>query len=58
MPYATVKYKYGSGKANTSTSAGVNAEGKSESAVLNALKKKHSNIKNLEIIIVEIKWKD
>jgi hypothetical protein len=55
---ASVKYKYGSGKATTSTSVATNQlKGKSESAVMEFLRGKHKTIKNLEILIERIDWK-
>jgi hypothetical protein len=55
---ASVKYKYGSGKATTSTSVATNQlKGKSESAVMEYLRGKHKTIKNLEILIERIDWK-
>jgi hypothetical protein len=55
---ASIKYKYGSGKATTSTSVATNQlKGKSESAVMEFLRGKHKTIKNLEILIERIDWK-
>mgnify|MGYP006921594490 CR=1 FL=1 len=55
---ANIKYKYGSGRATTSTSVGTSAlKGQSESAVMEFLKAKHKSVKNLEILIEKIDWK-
>jgi hypothetical protein len=55
---ASVKYRYGSGKPNTSTSTTTAFKGKSESAVMAYLKERHKSVKNLEILIEKIEWKD
>jgi len=58
MYKADIKYKYGSGKASTSTRVGTSSlKGQSESAVMDFLKNKHKNIKELQIIIEKIEWK-
>lgn len=57
MYTAKVKYRYGSGKASNSTATTIFTKGMTESAVLEALHKRHSNIKNLVIVIDEIQWK-
>ena len=58
MYAASIKYRFGSGKATTSTSVSTNQlKGKSESAVLEFLRQKHHSIKNLEILIEKIDWK-
>jgi hypothetical protein len=55
---ASVKYKFGSGKATTSTAVTTNQlKGKSESAVMEFLRGKHKSTKNLEILIEKIDWK-
>jgi hypothetical protein len=55
---ANVKYKYGSGRAATSTTVMTSQlKGKSESAVMEFLRGKHKTIKNLEILIEKIDWK-
>jgi NifU-like protein involved in Fe-S cluster formation len=55
---ASIKYRFGSGKAITSTSVATNQlKGKSESAVIEFLREKHRSIKNLEILIEKIDWK-
>ena len=55
---ASIKYKFGSGRATTSTSVGTTQlKGRSESAVLQFLQEKHKSTKNLEIIIERIDWK-
>jgi hypothetical protein len=55
---ASIKYKFGSGRATTSTSIVANQlKGKSESAVLEFLREKHKSQKNLEILIEKIDWK-
>jgi hypothetical protein len=55
---ASVKYKFGSGKATTSTNITTNQlKGKSESAVMEFLRGKHKSTKNLEILIEKIDWK-
>jgi hypothetical protein len=55
---ASVKYKFGSGKATTSTTVATNQlKGKSESAVMEFLRNKHKSAKNLEILIEKIDWK-
>jgi hypothetical protein len=55
---ASVKYKFGSGKATTSTTVTTNQlKGKSESAVMEFLRGKHKTTKNLEILIEKIDWK-
>jgi len=52
---ANIKYKFGSGKATTSTSVvSSQIKGKSESAGLAFLKEKHKSTKNLEILIEKI----
>jgi hypothetical protein len=43
---ASIKYKFGSGKATTSTSV-----------VMEFLREKHKSQKNLEILIEKIDWK-
>ena len=58
MYSAKIKYKYGSGKANSSAEVGTTQlKGKSESAVMEFLKQKHKSVKNLEIMIEKIDWK-
>ena len=55
---ASIKYKFGSGRATTSTSVATNQlKGKSESAVMEYLRDKHKSTKNLEILIEKIDWK-
>jgi hypothetical protein len=55
---ASIKYKFGSGKATTSTTVTTSQlKGKSESAVMEFLRGKHKTIKNLEILIEKIDWK-
>ena len=55
---ASIKYRFGSGKATTSTSVvTTQLKGKSESAVIEFLREKHKSQKNLEIIIEKIDWK-
>jgi len=55
---ARIKYKYGSGKATTSTNVmSTDIKGKSEDAVMQFLKEKHKSVKNLEILIEKIEWK-
>jgi hypothetical protein len=55
---ASIKYRFGSGRATTSTSVVTNQlKGKSESAVLEFLREKHKSQKNLEILIEKIDWK-
>jgi hypothetical protein len=55
---ASIKYRYGSGKATTSTSVTASQiKGKSESAVLEFLREKHKSVKNLEILIEKVDWK-
>ena len=55
---ASIKYRFGSGKATTSTSVmATQIKGKSESAVLEFLREKHKSTKNLEILIEKIDWK-
>ena len=56
---ANIKYRYGSGKATTSTSVvATQIKGKSESSVMTFLKEKHKSVKNLEILIENIDWKE
>ncbi|MHC6202223.1 hypothetical protein ACYULU_03405 [Breznakiellaceae bacterium SP9] len=58
MYSASIKYKFGSGKATTSTSVTTSQlKGKTESAVMEFLKAKHKTQKNLEILIEKIDWK-
>ena len=58
MYSAKIKYKFGSGRATTSTEVGTSQlKGKSESAVMEFLREKHKSQKNLEIIIEKIDWK-
>jgi hypothetical protein len=55
---ASIKYKYGSGRATTSTNVLTNQlKGKSETAVIAFLREKHKTVKNLEIFIENISWK-
>jgi hypothetical protein len=55
---ASIKYKFGSGRATTSTTVSTNQlKGKSENAALEFLRKKHGSIKNLEILFEKIDWK-
>jgi hypothetical protein len=55
---ASIKYKFGSNRATTSTNVATNQlKGKSESAVMEFLRQKHKSIKNLEIFIERIDWK-
>jgi hypothetical protein len=55
---ASIKYKYGSGRATTSTSVATNQlKGNSESAVITFLREKHRSVKNLEVLIEKIDWK-
>jgi hypothetical protein len=55
---ASIKYKFGSGKATTSTNVTTSQlKGKSESAVMEFLREKHKSQKNLEILIEKIDWK-
>lgn len=55
---ASIKYKFGSGRATTSTEVATSQlKGKSESAVMEFLREKHKSQKNLEIIIEKIDWK-
>jgi hypothetical protein len=55
---ASIKYKYGSGKATTSTSVSTSSlKGQSESAVMDFLRNKHKSTKDLQIIIEKIDWK-
>jgi len=55
---AKIKYKFGSGRATTSTEVGTNQlKGKSESAVMEFLRNKHKSTKNLEIILEKVDWK-
>lgn len=55
---AKISYIYGSKRASTHTAISTSQlQGKSESAVMAFLKKKHANIKDLEIIIKNIEWK-
>jgi hypothetical protein len=52
---ASVKYKYGKPKANSTTSWSGTVEGKAEGAVLKKLQEKHGS--GYEIIILDITWK-
>jgi hypothetical protein len=55
---AQIQYAYGSGKANTSTSVlATNLKGNTESAVMQYLRERHKNIKDLQILIKKIDWK-
>jgi hypothetical protein len=55
---ASIKYKFGSGRATTSTSVTTSQlKGKSESAEIYFLREKHKSQKNLEIVIENIIWK-
>jgi hypothetical protein len=55
---ASIKYKFGSGKATTSTTVTTSQlKGKSESAAMEFLRDKHKSTKNLEIMIEKIDWK-
>jgi len=55
---ANVKYRFGSGKATTSTSVlATQIKGKSEGAVMEYLREKHKSVKSLEITIERIDWK-
>lgn len=55
---AKVTYKYGSGKATTTTSTSFSSlRGNTESLVLDELRKKHKTIKDLQIVVVRIEWK-
>jgi hypothetical protein len=55
---ATIKYKFGSGKTNTSaTITTTQLKGKSESAVMEFLREKHKSQKDLEVLIEKIDWK-
>jgi hypothetical protein len=52
---ASIKYKFGSGKAIASTAVTtVRLKGKSESAVMEFLRDRHKSVKNLEILIEKI----
>jgi hypothetical protein len=52
---AQIKYRYGRGKAVTSTVVGTTQlKGMSESTVLQYLREKHKSVKNPEIIIENI----
>jgi hypothetical protein len=58
MYSAEIKYKYGSGRATTSTRIVTNQlKGKTESAVLDYLRNKHRSKSDLQILIIEINWK-
>lgn len=58
MYSASIKYKYGSGRALTSSSLTTGQlKGKSESAVMEFLRNRHKSVSDLEIIITEIDWK-
>jgi hypothetical protein len=58
MYKAQIQYQYGSGKANTSTSAfPTNLKGNTESAVMAYLRERHKNVKDLQILIKKIDWK-
>jgi hypothetical protein len=58
MYKASIKYKYGSGRASTSTSVSTGQlKGQSESAVMDFLRNKHKSTKDLQIIIEKIEWK-
>jgi hypothetical protein len=55
---ASIRYKYGSGRATTSTSVATNQpKGNSESSVMAYLREKHKSVKNLEVLIEKIDWK-
>jgi len=55
---AKIKYRFGSGRATTSTEVGTSQlKGKSESAVMAFLNEKRKSVKNLEILIERIEWK-
>jgi len=55
---ASIKYRYGSGRATTSTSVtATQIKGMSESSVIAYIKEKHKATKNLEIMIERIDWK-
>ncbi len=55
---AQIQYAYGSGKANTGASAlATNLKGNTESAVMQYLRERHKNIKDLQILIKKIDWK-
>jgi hypothetical protein len=59
MYSAKIKYKFGSGKAVTSTEVGTSQlKGKSESAVMEFLREKHKSQKDLVILIEKIEWSD
>ena len=51
--HVSVKFKYGKGNPTTLANWSGNVEGKTESAVLNALRKLHSGY---NIVIVDIRW--
>ena len=58
MYKASIKYKYGSGRASNSTRVSTSQlKGKSESAVMEFLKNKHKSVKDLQILIEKIEWK-
>jgi hypothetical protein len=55
---ASIKYKYGSGRASNSTRVATSQlRGQSESAVMDFLRNKHKSTKDLQIIIEKIEWK-
>lgn len=58
---AVIKYSYGSG--NTMITTGLTTQtgmlkGRTESAVMAFLKERHKSIKDLNIIIEDIKWQN
>ena len=60
MPHykAEIRYRYGSGKPSSSMRISSSAlRGNTESAVMEFLREKHRNIKDLQIIIEKIEWK-
>jgi hypothetical protein len=58
MYKAQIQYAYGSGKATTSASVSTNnLKGNTESAVMQYLRDRHRNIKDLQILIKKIDWK-
>jgi hypothetical protein len=55
---ASIKYKYGSGKATTGANASsTGIKGNTESAVMEFLRQKHASVKDLVILIEKIDWK-
>jgi hypothetical protein len=55
---ASIKYKYGNGRAITSANVTTSQiKSNSESAVMAFLREKHKSVKNLEVLIEKIDWK-